>query len=102
MTKNELIVIIGIVLLAIIILFVVNKNKIKQKAEENLIQNSVRTIYNEDEEKYVVYDETGKEIYNGTNKAEAEFRERHPDFNPGFENLDQNMVPTEINENFDE
>ena len=99
MTKKELMVIIGIVFLAVIILFVVNKNKIKKKSEENQTQNLVRTEYNDEEEKYVVYDETGTEIYNGTNRAEVEFRERHPDFNPGFEDLDQNMVLTEMVEN---
>lgn len=99
MTKKELVIIIGIILLCVIILFVANKNKIKKKSEENQIQNSVKTVYNDKEEKYVVYDETGKEIYNGTNKAEAEFRERHPDFDPGFDVMDQNIVPTEIIEN---
>ena len=98
MTKKEMIVVIGIILFFIIILFFVNKNKIRKKSEENS-QNSVRTEYNEDEERYLVYDETGNEIYNGTNRAEAEFRQRHPDFNPGFEELDQNMIPTEIVEN---
>ena len=97
MTKKELIIVIGIIILFVIILFVVNKNKIKKKSEENQIQNSVRTEYNDEEEKYVVYDDTGKEIYNGTNKAEAEFRERHPDFNPGFEDVDQNMIPVGAN-----
>ena len=97
MTKKELIIVIGIIILFVIILFVVNK--IKKKSEENQIQNSVRTEYNDEEEKYVVYDESGKEIYNGTNKAEAEFRERHPDFDPGFDDMDQNLVPAEIIEN---
>ena len=80
--NKKLVILFGIIILILIIVFIVNKNKIKKRTEENLIQKSVKTIYNEDEEKYVVYDEVGKEIYNGTNKAEAEFRERHPDFNP--------------------
>ena len=99
MTKKELIIVIGIIILILLVILFVSKNKIKKKSEENQIQNSVRTEYNDDEEKYVVYDETGKEIYNGTNKAEAEFRERHPDFDPGFDDMDQNLVPAEIIEN---
>ena len=99
MTKKELIIVIGIIILILLVILFVSKNKIKKKSEENQIQNSVRTEYNDEEEKYVVYDETGKEIYNGTNKAEAEFRERHPDFDPGFDVMDQNIVPTEIIEN---
>ena len=76
--KGILILVIIIILILLVILFV---NKMKEKKEENLTQNSVKTIY-EDEEKYIVYDENGEEIYNGTDKAEAEFIERHPDFNP--------------------
>ena len=99
MTKKEILILVIIIILILLVIVFINKNKMKKKTEENQVQNSVRTKFDEDEQKYVVYDETGKEIYNGTNKAEAEFRERHPDFNPGFENLNQNMVPTEIIEN---
>ena len=88
MTRKELIIIVIIVLLIIVILFAKNKSKIDEKAEENISRNSVRTEYNDDEGKYVVYDETGREIYNGTNKAEAEFRERHPDFDPMIDQFD--------------
>ena len=82
--NKKLVILFGIIILILIMFLIINKNKIKKKTEENLTQNSVKTIYNEQEEKYVVYDKTGKEIYNGTDKAEAEFRERHPDFDPGF------------------
>ncbi len=97
MTKKEIIVIIGTIILFVIILFAINKNKIKKKSEENILQNSVRTEYNEDEGKYVVYDEDGKEIYDGTEKSEAEFYHKHPDFDPGFETLDQNYLPSDMN-----
>ena len=80
--NKKFVILFEIIILILIIVLIVNKNKIKKKTEENLTQNSVKTIYNEDDEKYVVYDETGEEIYNGTNRAEAEFRERHSDFNP--------------------
>ena len=94
MTKKELTVVIGIMIVFIVlIVFFMNKNNVKKKSEESNSQNTVRLEYDENDEKYLVYDETGKEIYNGTNRAEAEFRERHPDFNPGFEDVDQNMVP---------
>ncbi len=99
MTKKEILITVIIIILILLVILFINKNKMKKKIEENLTQNSVKTMYNEDKEKYVVYDEKGKEIYNGTDKVEAEFRERHPDFNPGFENLNQNMIPTEIIEN---
>ena len=99
MTKKELIIVIGIIILILLVILFVSKNKIKKKSEENISQNSVKTVYNDEEEKYVVYDETGEEIYNGTNKAEAEFRERHPDFDPGFDVMDQNVIPAEITGN---
>ena len=85
MTKRELIVIIGIISLIImtLVIFSINKNKIKKKNEELSISQNIEWLeYDENEGKYLVYDEAGKEIYNGTNRAEAEFRERHPDFNP--------------------
>ncbi len=97
MSRKELIIILSVIILFLIILFVVNKNKIKKKSEENILQNSVRTEYNEDEGKYVVYDENGKEIYNGTEKSEAEFYHKHPDFDPGFETLNQNYLPSDMN-----
>ena len=97
MRKKEAIIIIGIIVIILVVMFCINKNKTHKNSEKNISQNSVRTEYNNEEEKYVVYDETGKEIYNGTNRAEAEFRERHPDFNPGFE--EENMILTEIYEN---
>ncbi len=94
MTKKELTVVIGIMIVIIaLIVFLVNKNKVNGKVEEVNFQNTVRLEYDENNGKYLVYDEIGKEIYNGTNRAEAEFRERHPDFNPGFEDVDQNMIP---------
>lgn len=92
MTKKELIIIVIVILLFVVILFGNNKNKMNKKTEENISRNSVRTEYNDDEGKYVVYDETGKEIYNGTNKAEAEFIERHPDFDPMIEPIDTNDI----------
>ena len=97
MTRKEIIVVIMIIILILtIVLIFHNKNQIKKTSKKITSQNSVVVDYNDEDGKYIVYDETGKEIYNGTNKAEAEFRERHPDFNPGFEELDQNMIPTEV------
>ena len=87
MSRKELIIILSVIILFLIILFVVNKNKIKKKSEENILQNSVRTEYNEN----------GKEIYNGTEKSEAEFYHKHPDFDPGFETLNQNYLPSDMN-----
>ena len=51
MTKKELIVVIGIVILIFLVILFVNKNKVKKKSEENISQNSVRTVYNDEEEK---------------------------------------------------
>ena len=94
MTKKELIVVIVIMIVIIsLLVFFVNKNNVKKKSEESNSQNTVRLEYDENDGKYLVYDETGKEIYNGTNMAEAEFRERHPDFNLDFDDVDQNMIP---------
>ena len=81
MTNRNIVLFTIVIILVLLILLIVNKNKVHKK-EENNFKNMVKTEYIDNEGKYLVYDESGKEIYNGTDKAEAEFRERHPDFNP--------------------
>ena len=91
MKKGEILVIVVALLITIFIIFMLNKKRENTKNETGLNEintNQTKIEYNEDEEKYVVYDGEGKEIYNGTSEVEANFYKDNPDFNPMIEQFD--------------
>ena len=95
MKKGEILVIVVAILITIFIIFMLNKKRENTKNETQLNEintNQPKIEYNEDEEKYVVYDGEGKEIYNGTSEVEANFYKDNPDFDPMIEQFDSNEV----------
>ena len=95
MRKGEILVIVVAILITIFIIFMLNKKRENTKNETGLNEintNQTKIEYNEDEEKYVVYDGEGKEIYNGTSEVEANCYKDNPDFDPMIEQFDSNEV----------
>ena len=95
MRKGGILILVLSILVIVLIVFMLDK-KTDNKNQLNEINTSqTRIEYNEDEEKYVVYDEKGKEIYNGTSEVEANFYKDNPDFDPMIEQLDSDDAQIE-------
>ena len=91
MTKEKIIIIIVAIILIILIFVGITKNKnVKKEEHKNEIINIV-----EDNGRYIVYDENGQEVYNGIDRAEADFYRLHPDYDTGFERSDEDIYIAE-------
>lgn len=95
MRKGGILILVLSILVIVLIVFMLDKRTNNKNQLNEINTSQTRIEYNEDEEKYVVYDKTGKEIYNGTSEVEANFYKDNPDFDPMIEQLDSDDAQIE-------
>ncbi len=90
MRKGGILILVLSMLVIVLIVFMLDKRTDNKNKLNEINTSQTRIEYNEDEQKYVVYDEKGKEIYNGTSEVEANFYKDNPDFDPMIDQFDSN------------
>ena len=88
MRKGGILILVLSILVIVLIVFMLDKKTDNKNKLNEINTSQTRIEYNEDQEKYVVYDEKGKKIYNGTSEVEANFYKDNPDFDPMIDQFD--------------